>query len=250
MGRAFRVFWAAVRDCFDEFLLLAACNVIWAVLSVPLIAFALFTLQEGASLFASAAVLLAVLPMGPASAGLAALAHRISEGRTISFRDFFAAMRRYARISWLVMGLWMFGLLIILFDIAFYARIENLFGAVLSGLWLYLLVIWLAIQIYLFPLIMLQERHDLRLLVRNTLIMTMGRPIFTLTTTLLMSVVLVVSYTLLAPLFLATISLLAVWGMRAATTLIEEEKARREAKSATTTGPVQEQGRRGQVRPK
>lgn len=252
MSRAFQVFWASIRDCFDEFLLLAACNLLWALCSMPLLGLALFIQQSDAGLIAALVLMAAVLPMAPASAGLAALAQRVSEGRTVSFRDFFAAMRQYARAAWLVMGLWMLGLVIILVDIAFYAQVANLFGGVLYGLWIYLLIIWVALLIYLFPLIILQEKPGLRTLARNALVMTIGRPLFTLTTLVLMSIVVVLSYVLVAPLFIVTVSLLAVWGMRATTALIEDDKARRANADpqALPTNRVEEQGRRGQVRPK
>jgi uncharacterized membrane protein YesL len=241
-----------VRDSFDEFLLLAACNFIWAVCSMPLLGLALFAQQSGSGVIAALVAMTAVIPLGPASVGLAALAQRVSEGRTISFGVFFGAMRQHARPAWLVMGLWMLGMVIILVDIAFYAQVDNLFGAVLYGLWIYLLVIWVALLIYLFPLIILQEQPNLRLLARNALVMTLGRPLFTLTTLVLMSIIVVLSYVVVVPLFIVTFSLLAVWGMRATTALIEDDKARRASADpqAAPADRVEEKGRRGQVRPK
>lgn len=251
MPRAFQVFWQAIRDCFEEFLILAVCNLLWSLFTIPLLSLSLLALQAEAGLIAILVALLAILPMAPASIGLTALAHRISEGRAISFADYFQAMRRYARPAWLVMGLWMIGLVIVLVDLAFYARVDNLVGAALYGLWIYILLIWMSLQIYLFPLIILQERPDLRRLARNAFVMVIGRPFFTFTTLVLMSLLVLLSYWLIAPFFLLTISLLAVWGMRATTALIADDQARRTpAADSAATPVVEEKGRRGQVRPK
>jgi uncharacterized membrane protein YesL len=247
MPRAFRVFWSAIRDFFDEFLFLSACNLIWVALCVPLLGFAFFVVTD-APVLASAAALLAVLPMGPASVGLAAVAHRISDGRTASFGVFFEAMRRYARPAWIITGIWMVGMLIILFNLTFYNQVDNLFGAVFYGIWLYILIVWLALQIYLFPLLMLQEKPSLRLLVRNGAVLCLGRPVFTLTTLVLMIAIMALSLIVVVPLVLVTIALFAVWGMWATKSLIEADRLKAEAASPAPV--VEEKGRRGQVRPK
>ena len=251
MGSAFRVIGRMSRDVFDDFLLLVMCNMIWALLCYPLLilAFAAIAILES-PLVATGLLLLNVLPMGPASVALAAVAYRICDGRTATVGDYFRAMRTYARIGWLLMGIWVAGFCVHLLNISFYAQMESLVGSLLYGLWIYILLIWFALLIYMFPLTQLQVEPNFRMLVRNTLLMIFGRPVFTLLTVFLMGVMVAIS--LLLPIFIAvmTISVLAVWGMRATMTLIAEERAKREKAEGITSAAEEEKGRRGQVRPK
>ncbi|GAB4445528.1 MAG: hypothetical protein OHK0015_47910 [Chloroflexi bacterium OHK40] len=241
----------ALRDLFDEFLLLLVCNLVWSLLSLPLWVFAFIVLQAGAPLAASAIVLLGVLPAGPATIALALVAHRITDGRATSVGDYFRAMRQHARLGWLLTGLGVGGLLVILLNFGFYLGVNNIFGGLMLGLWLYLLIFWLGLMLYAFPLAFLQEEPGLRMIARNAFLMTVGRPVFTVITLLLMGILLLISAYLLVPALFITIAFLSVWSSRAARALIADARRRREeAESAPTTAPVEEKGRKGQVRPK
>lgn len=251
MINPFRPIWAALRDVFDEFILLLGCNLIWCLLSVPLLWVTYVLLTAGATIPAVIAMLLGALPAGPATAALAYVAFRVSDGRATRFGEFFGAMRTYARRGWLLMGIWVVGLLIIVIDIGFYLSVGNLVGAIILGLWLYLLVIWLAALIYIFPLMALQDEFSLRGVARSAGLMVIGRPIFTLVNLVLMLAVLVLSLMTIVPLLAITPALLNVWSMRATRALIDDARRRREAAEAQgSAAPVEEKGRKGQVRPK
>ena len=246
-----RPIWAALHDVFDEFALLLGCNLIWCVLSLPLLWVAYLALGVGATTPAALTVLVGVLPAGPATAALAYVANRTSEGRATRMGEFFVAMRTYARPGWTILGLWVLGLLVILFDIGFYSGMGNLLGAIILGVWIYLLVIWLALLIYLFPLMAMQEQVSLRLIVRSAALMVVGRPIFTAVNLALMLLVIGLSVMAVVPLVAITPALLSVWGVRATRTLIDDARRRRSAAEATSEPTVvEEKGRKGQVRPK
>lgn len=243
------VFWAAIKDVFEEFLLLIICNLIWAFMSLPLLGLALTMVEPLGVVAAIITALIGSVPAGVASVGLAFVAHRVSEGRAIKLGHFFEGMRAYWRPGALLGLIWIFGLAVILVDLNFYGTMGNLLGSLMLGLWFYALVIWLGALIYAFPLLLLQDQPRLRIMARNALLMTLGRPIFTLATLVLMSVIVALSLILVAPLFLITFSLLALWGMRGTQALIAADLARREAREQTAEPPP-EKGRKGQVRPK
>ncbi|MGQ9613734.1 hypothetical protein [Chloroflexus sp.] len=246
----FRVFWQALRDLFDEFLLLTFANIIWAALSVPLFSIAYVAMVSNAALPAAAAALVGVLPAAPAFGGLYALSKRITEGRASKLTDFFAGMRTYALLAWRLYGIWMAGLALILWNLAFYAGVPGLLGGLLIGFFLYLFMLWSAIIIYAFPMMVLLEQPSLRQIARNALILIVSRPIYTLITMLLMGFILFVSsLVLVVPFLLFSVSLLAVWGVRATQFLTDDAQAR-QATDAEPPAPVEERGRRGQVRPK
>lgn len=245
-----RPFGSALRDLLDELLVLIVCNLLWALLSLPLWWLAYVTLDAGASLIAVATALLGVLPAGPATAGLYHVVYRVTDGRAVKLADFFAGMRRYATVSWVLTGVWVLGLGIILFNLGFYLNVNNTFSGIMLGFWLYLLLLWSALQIYAFPLVFLQEQPNLRLVARNAFLMVLGRPIFTGITLFLMALILLLSLLLVVPIPLFVVSLLALWGMRATGLLIEDSRRRREAAAGAQVTPINEQGRKGQVRPK
>ncbi len=258
MIRAFRALGKAIKDVFEELLLLIMCNLIWALISLPLLLAAYITLADLQNIWLAVLLsLLAVLPMAPATAGLYVVAHRTSEGRVSKIGDFFGGMRRYALPAWRTLGIWMIGFIIILVDLQFYAGVTNFVGSLILGLWFWLLVIWLGLLIYIFPLILLQEQPSLRIIARNAFLMTLGRPIFTLITLVLMGALVLICVifpllTVLIPLIL--VALLAQWSMRATQELIKEAEERQAAAQAKAEAEAaratEEKGRRGQVRPK
>lgn len=251
----FRVFWRAVRDVFEDMFLLILTNIVWCVVVWPLLGLAAFSLINGfwgpATLFG----LLAILPLGPAMGGLYTIAQRTTEGRTSKVANFFEGMREHARIGWKVYGIWMVGLVTILFNIGFYTSLPSTIGAFLQILFLYILAMWFALLIYVGPLMLLQSDKRVRVIARNAALMTFGRPVFTLVTFVMMVVITILS--VLPGVFLLPglilFSLLAVWSFRATNKLIEDaEERRRLAAEQGATGPRynNEKGRGGQVRPR
>lgn len=251
MINPFRPLGTSLRDLFDDFLLLIVCNLLWAVISLPIWLLAFTLLVSGAPAIAAFAAILGVLPAGPATAALYAVAFRVTDGRASKIADFFEALRQHAKVGIILTGIAAAGLVLILVNLSFYLTVGNIFGGLMLGLWLYLLIAWLGVLIYAFPLAFLQERPELRLIARNAFLMALGRPVFTVVTLLLMGGVFFLSAFLAAPIFLFTIAFLAIWATRATKTLIDDARRRRdEAEGKEAPAPPEERGRKGQVRPK
>ncbi len=250
----FRVFWQSAHDTFEDLLPLTLISVVWLLVTLPLPILAAGFAIGGAPFGATALLLLTTLPMGMASAGLTVIAQRIHEGRTVSLSDFIAGARRHYRFGWRIYGAWLAGLLIILVNVVFYAQMDAPPGIYLMMLFAYFLAAWVSLLIYLGPLALLQERQSLLLAFRNALVLAFGRPLFTIVTQALMSIIVLLAT--LPPFFLLLLiapALLAVWGFRATVALIADAEARREAqqereRAAITHPPAAEKGRGGQVR--
>jgi uncharacterized membrane protein YesL len=158
-------------------------------------------------------------------------------------------------LSWQVYGIWMLGLILILVNLGFYGLIEGGIGAVLTILFLYILLIWFALLSYLGPLTVLQRDRRARMVWRNAAVLALGRPFFTLLTTVLMALIATLSVWIPLLLLLLTASFFAVWGFRATTTVIadaEERRRARDEQQAADGGPPPntEKGRGGQIRPR
>ena len=247
------IFWRAGRDLFDELFLMIGVNVIWALMCCPLIVAAVFLFGNGIPILAAVALILNALLMGPASAGLLAVAERIIEGRVAPLSLFFEGMRTHWVLSWQVYGIWMVGFVTLLFNVAFYLQIGGGFGTFLIVLFVYLTATWSMLLMYLGPLMLLQEQRGLWLLWRNALIMTFGRPFFTIATAIMMALIIALSvFVVILPLIM-TFSMLAIWSMRATLAQIaseEERRRRREEGDVIAETPTAERGRGGQIRPR
>lgn len=244
----FRVLWLALKDTFDELGTLVAANLLWLLISAPLILLGMYNVLQANLLPGVLVLLLAALPAAPATAGLYSVAERIADGRTASVRHFFEGLRAYATLSWKVYGLWTFGLIVIITNLFFYPSMGSV-GLILMALFLNLLVIWCGLLIYIGPLMLLQQDKRIRLIARNALLMTLGRPVFSLVTLALMAAVLVLSTVLWIALPLLTFALLALWGFRATLKLVQDAQERQAAGEAAQTETA-EKGRGGQIRPR
>jgi uncharacterized membrane protein YesL len=242
--------WKSLKDLFEDLFILALINLLWLLINAPLAVAGFFALSNANILYI--VMLLSVLTLGPTNAGLYAVAERVTDGRTSSWRDFFAGMRAHPVLSWKVYGLWMLGLVIILVNLQFYSSNGSTIGSFLYILFLYFAVVWFGFLIYIGPLMQLQTDKRLRTIARNAALMTFGRPLFTLVTLALMAIIAVASIWLPILLLLAAVSFLAIWSFRAVLTLIAEAEARRLAAEEKASGVKAnaDKGRGGQVRPR
>ncbi|MFL5805716.1 MAG: DUF624 domain-containing protein [Roseiflexaceae bacterium] len=251
----FRILWLSIKDIFDELFSLVLINLLWVLISAPLVLLAIVLLSAGSTTMSAVVMLLAVLPMAPSNAGLYTVAQRVTEGRVISWRLFFEGFREYLLLSWQLYGLWMIGLLIIVTNLGFYSRMNSSIGSVLLVLFLYFLLVWFGLLIYIGPLMLLQTDKRIRVIARNAFLMVFGRPFFTLITLILMGL-LGVALGVIVPFLplLLSFALLAIWSFRVTTTLVADAEARRLARqeqaAATNTRPNTDKGRSGQIKPR
>ena len=152
MIAAWRALATAVGDLRYNMFQLVAYNIIWFIVSLP------------------------VITLPPATAALYVIAHEINYRRPVTFVDFFRAMRDYWWIGWrwgamnfVVMGL-------IVANWYFYSTIE-----LTPLVWFFagLGLGWIILQLYCFPILLEQEDPRLRLALRNALALLIGHSRFT-----------------------------------------------------------------------
>src|SRR5262245_48947809 len=100
----FRTLWKSLKDLFEDLFVLALVNILWILINVPFAIVGFFALGNSSLLYI--VLLLSVLTLGPSTAGLYAVAERVTDGRTSSWRDFFGGLRAYAMLSWKIYALW------------------------------------------------------------------------------------------------------------------------------------------------
>jgi len=156
---------------------------------------------------------LLIVTAPPASAGLHYLARRLTdpeeEDRT-TWRHFFEGLKIYWLLSWQVAGLnWGIGMVLIV-NLFFYVQSPQLPIQLIAVVIFYIFLVWLEMQLYLFPLLIEQQDKSIRLIFKNALLLTIKNPGFTFTFGLLLLSMLLVSSALGGPIFLILFSFIAI----------------------------------------
>ncbi len=202
---ALRVLWAALVGLYDESLVLIRGNLFWLVLSIPLYAVLAAVLLPVAAMesgaptvwpFVLAALLVVVLP-SPGAIGVGALGDVIARRESPPFDVCSGAIRRWWRrgLGLFAIGAVAFGVLA--GNVVFYASVAPGVVRFVAIVWLYGLLFWLAMQLYVVPLLLRLPGASLRDVYWRAAVLTLGHPLFSITLAL-------------ALLVLAALSLLAL----------------------------------------
>ncbi|MEO8607933.1 MAG: YesL family protein [Chloroflexota bacterium] len=147
-------------DAYVALIPLILLNLVWFIISLPLIT------------------------LIPATGGLFYATHKLAHGHSADWHTLIEGFRLYFWQSWVV-GLISVGLVAVFAtNFLFYSFADSGLAVWIRGMVIVLALLWLAIQIYLFPLLMEQEHPHLRLALRNSLVIILKRPLFTLGMTL------------------------------------------------------------------
>ena len=117
----------------------------------------------------------ACLPAGPATLALSDATVRFVQGQEVSAGDFWRTLRRYWPRGWFVLVRSDLALLYVLvFGFYFYLNSGQLLTQVMAFVALYLTLVWIGAQAYLFPLVI---RHDVPTLdaFRGAVLMALGQ---------------------------------------------------------------------------
>ncbi|MFQ6058491.1 MAG: DUF624 domain-containing protein [Anaerolineae bacterium] len=201
MRQAAKVFRDSLRDFYDDGALLIAVNILWVGLSLPLI----------------------TLP--PATGGLYYVTNRIAHGYAVQVRTFFEGFRQYFIKSWQLALANLLVLAMTWANLVFYRRLNNLWLWLPRILLLYILLFWLAMQMYSFPLLLEQEDKRLKLVLRNAALLVLADPLFTVILAVLLLAAVALSAALTLPLILVTASFVSLVANRAVLTLLMKHRA-------------------------
>lgn len=193
---AFQTIFATFRDLWDEMFILIVCNLLWTLAVIP------------------------VVTLPAATGAIFYLTHRIASGRAVSLADFKHGFRAYFRQSSLLGLLSVLVILILSVNFTFYGRFSGMPFRLIQVMFVYLLGIWLLMQLYMFPLLLEQEMPSLRLAGRNALVLVMRHPVFSMIIGMTALVIIVLSAVLTLPVLILLTSTLALLGNRAVLALL------------------------------
>jgi hypothetical protein len=168
---------AAFVQTFGYFLPLMAATLITVLLSLPLVVIGVVGGLAAHShiLALLVTILLAVILPNPASAGIQFLAAELIRGEFITLGDLWTGLRRFARPALLIWLLSAFASAVIIANVAVYTHLGGVFG-VLRFVWFYILGFWLAMHVYIYPLLMQQESLHPFAVYRDAYVLAAARP--------------------------------------------------------------------------
>lgn len=162
-------------DAYVAFIPVITLNLLWFVVSLPLVT--------------------AI----PATGGLFYATNKLAHGRNADWRTFFEGFRLHFWRSWVVGLANLLLALVFAVNFIFYSWNDSNWVYFARAVVIVVALFWLAIQIYLFPLLMEQEKPHLRLALRNSGVILLKRPLFTLGATLLVGLIIVLSTFVIQP---------------------------------------------------
>jgi hypothetical protein len=207
MADALFIAWRSLKEAWEDFLLLVALNVVWA-LTVALPFAPLFVLTNVDFLIVLALCLLFALPLPIISGGLCFVTNQISRGKVVGWGTFARGIRHYWAKSLLVALVNLIVLVLIAANIQFYGIIlEGAWTNLALSAWLILGAYWLLVQVFWFPMILELESEKVFVALRNSLGMVIITPGFSITLAVILAAIVVLSMVLTVPALLIMSSL-------------------------------------------
>jgi uncharacterized membrane protein YesL len=174
----------ALVDAYYDAIPLVTTNLLWFVLTLPLIT------------------------APPAAAGLYYVTNRLAHRRSASWRTFFEGFRSAFWLGWRWALTNLLALAVLGGSYWLYGRIGAGWSGWVQGLLLGLAVLWGLLQTYTFPLLLEQDDRRMLTALRNSVVLFVKYPVTSLGLALLVALLIVVSTLLLPPSWLlATASL-------------------------------------------
>jgi uncharacterized membrane protein YesL len=191
MSAAVKVLGWALVGLYDEALPFLKANVAWFFVSLPfgLPLLALLSIliqvrggeeQPGIVLALLASGFLLLLVPNPASLGVYRLAAVMQHNESPSWGQFWTATRRNVGLGLALYFIGVAGVVVLAVAASFYLRAEQPLLQALSLLYFYLGLFWLALQLYLGPLVTLFDEYRLLGLYRRAALLVLAHPIYSL----------------------------------------------------------------------
>jgi hypothetical protein len=190
VGLALRAIGSALAQVVGHFGVLLITNISAVLLSMPLlVAMALLSAwAQSLPLFPLGVVLIVGVLPNPAAAGLHFSASELARGDPLYQSDQWVGLREHWSFA---LRMWLISLAVtsvILLNVVFYGRAAVTAGAPLhevarpaQTIWLLGFFLWLALHLYIFPLVIAQDVRGTLTTYRNAFVILAARPVFSLT---------------------------------------------------------------------
>jgi hypothetical protein len=173
---AMTVFWQTLKDTWEELYSLAIVNLLWVASAIPVL-LALSLLPQFIVVVLAGLVSISLFAI--TTSGVYYVTNMVAHAKTFHFSDFIDGIKLY----WWRSLLWMLGnivfFLVIYADLNFYiSQVHGLWVALVAGFSLSVLIFWLAMQVYFWPMLIQQENANILWAWRNAAFLILINPFF------------------------------------------------------------------------
>lgn len=215
----FAIIWKSIVDVYDNLFPMVGMNLLWLLLSIPLVvvvSMVLWAFKIDPTLAGLLALLLVMIAPNPASVGIHNYANQLAKEERVEFDLFWAGLRRYWKKSLVLFGIAVAMLILLGVNLFFYLTNGLAWMHYLAILWFYGILVWLVMLTSMSALLVEQEDKGIKLILRNALLLGLDNAIPSIVILVVLLVVSAVSIgiTLLVALlggaFVATVQTRAV----------------------------------------
>jgi len=232
--RAFLVAGRALRSFLGDLTFLIGMSLLWfATGGIVVIAAVLFgwplAMIGGPWWLAP----LLVIPIGPATAALAVVARRCAADLRVNRTFYFDGLRTYWRPALGLSAIGMAALALLLMNITFYASRPSGFVQGLTLIWGYVLVFWLSVQVYAYPILVRMEKPAALGALRTAMLGALANPLFSIVLLLIAAIFTVLGMLTVVFFFLSCPALLALLGEHAVRLFLARAGVKEEDRTAS-----------------
>ncbi|MCX7707063.1 MAG: hypothetical protein N2204_03540 [Anaerolineae bacterium] len=177
--RAFVVAWRAIVALYNELFFLLGVNLLWWVTGGIFVAFSALwgwsLLSVGGPWWIAP---LAALPAGPATAALAVVTRRCARELHVDRSYYFLGLKTFWRKALALSAIGTVGLTLFGLNLVFYFAQQNPLLQALAVLWAYLSLLWLSVQLYVYPILVSMERPAVLAALRLGVAAALANPLF------------------------------------------------------------------------
>jgi uncharacterized membrane protein YesL len=211
--RAFRTVWQALVSFYNELILLVIISLLWWLTGGVFVGLAVFVawvgLQTGTDAWFAPLV---AIPAGPATAALASVARQAARDLRVDRSFYWDGFRSYWRRGLACMAVSMAILSVLVLNVQFYAPQPNTALKVFAIFWVYLIILALGAQLYLFPVLVGLKEPGVPATLKTTAVLALANPLYSAVLVVLALVLTVVCIALAVLLPLAWPAVIALLG--------------------------------------
>lgn len=182
--RAFVVAWRSLVSFYNEMFLLISINLIWWLTGGV---FVLLMATVAWSLLAAIGItgpwwlaLLLAIPAGPANAALAVVTRRCARDIHVDRSFYWNGFKTYWKQALAISAIGMGVLALLLLNVLFYVQQTNAILKTLAILWVYLILFWLTMQIYVYPILVSLEKPTVLGAIKTAALAAFANPLYSM----------------------------------------------------------------------
>ncbi|HHT90564.1 MAG: hypothetical protein QM451_12050 [Bacillota bacterium] len=209
LGQSWRTFVRALKLSYEHIGKVMLTNLIWfGVGFFPFLAFTYVPFLQNDAVFITT-IVATFITLGGATAAVNYRMNCVILGEDTGLRDLWDGFRLYWVRGTILLVLGLLGLVLLVFNIWFSQNYPSTLFLVLSGLWIWGIIYWSALQQFVFPFLTNQNIGVLKTLKRSALIV-LDNPLSVFFLLIVSVIIVALSVVLAAPLLIFMASFLAL----------------------------------------